>query len=377
MKGNYPILMKRVLYYLALISGVILTCSWGSTGHYKISYSASLSFNQEMYDFSTWTIFLADHASDADLRKNVDPDESPKHYIDIDNYPGFTVLGRIPQTLDSAINIYGRWFVYGQGILPWATVITFDSLKNCFQRGDFEKARYFAADLGHYVADGHMPLHITSNYNGQYTGNDGIHSRYESTMINANINQITYTGNYITAIDDVNQYVFDYLYVNHQYVDSILLADDYAKNFGATNTQAYKQALWNKTGRFTTLLFKNASHALAELIYTAWVQAGRPSLTAYSIGEPGKAYNCTLNQNVPNPFSCSTAISYSLKENSRVTLRIINLSGDIITTLTDEVQHAGDYTLNWTSSGLPEGVYYLQLITDDAVLTRKMVHINR
>jgi len=370
-------LKKRILYYLALILGVILTCSWGSTGHYTISYNASLSYNQEMNDFSAWTIYLADHASDADLRKNVDPDESPKHYIDIDNYPAFTTIGRIPQTLDSVINIYGQWFVYDQGILPWATIVTFDSLRNCFQRGDFEKAKYFAADLGHYVADGHMPLHITSNYNGQYTGNDGIHSRYEFTMINANINHITYTGKYISAIDNVNQYVFNYLYANHQYVDSILLADDYAKNFGATNTQAYKQALWNKTSQFTTILFENASHALSELIYTAWVQAGRPSLTAYSIGESGKAYDCILNQNVPNPFSGSTTISYTLGENSRVTLRIINLSGSIITTLTDEKQSAGEYTLNWTGSSLSDGVYYLQLVTDHTVLTRKMVYINQ
>jgi hypothetical protein len=40
-----------------------------------------------------------------------------------------------------------------------------------------------AADIGHYVADMHQPLHLTRNYNGQLTGNYGIHARYEGQMI--------------------------------------------------------------------------------------------------------------------------------------------------------------------------------------------------
>ena len=76
-------------------------------------------------------------------------------------------------------------FVIDQGVLPWATQITYDSLVNCFTRFDWAKAVLFASDLGHYVGDAHNPLHITRNYNGQYSGNYGVHSRYESGMINA------------------------------------------------------------------------------------------------------------------------------------------------------------------------------------------------
>ncbi len=176
--------MKKYIRNSFIIALSLILMSWGYTGHEKISHEASLSFNQQMSEFNAWTDFLAAHASDADERKAWDPTEGPKHYIDIDNYQQFIDNGTIPQTLDSVISIYGYSFVYDQGILPWTTLIAFDSLRACFERLDWTKAKFFAADLGHYVADGHMPLHITRNYNGQYSGNNGIHSRYESTMIN-------------------------------------------------------------------------------------------------------------------------------------------------------------------------------------------------
>ena len=74
---------------LIRITGIIILSfvliSWGGTGHYKINYATSLSFNQEMSQFYSWTNTLASHASDADSRKSWDSSESPKHYIDIDN----------------------------------------------------------------------------------------------------------------------------------------------------------------------------------------------------------------------------------------------------------------------------------------------------
>jgi len=81
-----------------------------------------------------------------------------------------------------------------QGILPWAILKTADSLPSCFENNDMHKAMLLAADLGHYIGDSHMPLHITRNYNGQYTGQYGVHSRYESNMIGTFQNQIVYDG---------------------------------------------------------------------------------------------------------------------------------------------------------------------------------------
>ncbi|HEY9113754.1 MAG TPA: hypothetical protein VIN10_03585, partial [Bacteroidales bacterium] len=168
-------ILNRLFKIIFTLTLPLVLISWGYQGHHKISEESKQSFHEEMTQFLAWANVLAEHASDADDRKDIDPNEGPRHYIDIDNYPVFLEKGRIPQTYDSVIDIYGEDFVIEQGILPWATKTTYDSIVSCFMRRDWDKAGLFAADLGHYVADGHMPLHITMNYNGQHTGNTGIH----------------------------------------------------------------------------------------------------------------------------------------------------------------------------------------------------------
>jgi len=372
-------LKKYFISSILTLSVSLILISWGATGHSKISESSSQSYNQQMQDFLSWVSFLTEHASDADYRKSTDPTEGPKHYIDIDNYSSFISTGQIPQTYDSVIALYGSTFVIDNGILPWATERTFDSLRNCMQRLDFAKAQIFAADLGHYVADGHMPLHITRNYNGQYTGNTGIHSRYESTMINAHISEILYSGTEAQEISNVNEYIFDYLYNSYTYCDSVLLADDYAKTFSTnTSSTAYKNALWEKSKSFTSPLFEKASHAFAELLFTAWVQAGSPSLTsAAATSDPLAISNAILEQNTPNPFSISTQIAYTLKENTKVLLQVRDISGMPVATLANDSFASGIHTCEWQPDDLPAGIYYLVLNTEKYIHVKKMVFAGR
>jgi hypothetical protein len=295
--------MKNILYTASLLILCLALSSWGSKGHRKISQNmagclpARISFLKP-----SWTNFVANHASDADYRKSEDPNEEPRHYIDIDNYQEFVQNRRIPQTYDSIVAKYGAAFVIDQGILPWSTLITFDSLKNCFQRGDWNRSAYFAADLGHYVGDGHMPLHITRNYNGQMTGQTGVHSRYETTLISRYETQIVYPVDSAHFISNVGAYVFQYLYEDYKYVDSVLISDTYATTYGgATGTDAYYQALWAKSGDFTKRMMRTASTALADLIYTAWVQAGSPMMYPNAIDETETSDQAQLLQVYPNP----------------------------------------------------------------------------
>lgn len=359
-------MFKPFFSLLAIVGISLILISWGSVGHSKISYNASLSFNQEMSIFSSWINYLTDHASDADSRKSIDPTESPKHYIDIDNYSDFNSSGSITQDYTAAVAKYGLSFINSNGSLPWATQAAFDSLKNCLKRNDIAKAKQFAADLGHYVADGHMPLHITKNYDGQLTGNSGIHSRYESNMIGSFNSQITYTGANVSVIADVNRYIFDYIYTNYKYKDSIILADNFAK------TQSnYNQALWDKTKRFTTILFKNASHALAELMYTALVQ----SQSSTDVSEPRSQFTEVLEQNSPNPFRSITSIRYNLSENSDVSLQVKDVLGNNVTTLYQGYQIVGSYTISWTPQNLTEGIYFIVMDTRKTHQVKRMMLI--
>ncbi len=366
----------RLCLSLVAFSLLILLASWGYRGHQNISGGIPFLLPGEMMFLTpVWTDIVRLHASDADYRKDTDPDESPRHYIDIDNYPEFVLTGTINHNLNSLIANYGYSFVIDQGVLPWATLKSFDSLVNCFQRKDWAKAGLFAADLGHYVGDGHMPLHLTRNYNGQYSGQTGVHSRYESQMINRYADQIIILYEPVTFVEDVSGYIFDYIYMNYIYVDSILFADAFADSVaGSTSSEFYYQTIWESSKGFTIQLFQGGTHSLTELIYTAWVMAGKPVMDPNALPEFQTLQTTRMFQNFPNPFRSVTHIPVEVVDpNTRVILQIFDATGAIQATVLDEKMASGYYEIPWNSSGIGEGIYYCILKADDAVITKKLV----
>jgi hypothetical protein len=383
---------KKILSNRGLLVSIILISflflGWGYVGHRIINYNTILSALPEMEFFETWADSLRAHASDADYRKDWDPTEEPKHYIDIDNYPEFIATGTIPQDFDSLIAIHGLSFVMDQGILPWAILATADSLEAAFENNDMHKAMLLAADLGHYIGDSHMPLHITRNYNGQYTNQYGVHSRYESTLIQNFQSQIIYDGDSLQYIDDLPDFVFNMLYDNYQYVDSVLYADSVAQAFAGNHTSTtYYNKFWEIAKHFTIGLFQRASYRLTCVIYTEWIDAsGATSLANVKNNLPSAFY---LSQNYPNPFNPSTKIKYSIPtspinpspyqgEGNRersVTLKVYDILGNEVATLVDEFQPAGTYEVSWNAKNVPSGVYFYQLQMNAFVETRKMLMI--
>src|SRR3546814_10784540 len=55
-------------------------------------------------------------------------------------------------------------------------------LTDAFLRRDSVRILRYSADLGHYLADAHVPLHTTENYNGQLSDQTGIHAFWESRL---------------------------------------------------------------------------------------------------------------------------------------------------------------------------------------------------
>ena len=357
---------------------VVLICSlfiigWGWRGHSIINFNTILSALPEMEFFEYWADSLSVHASDADNRKSIDPNESPRHYIDIDNYPEFLETGMINQNFDSLVAIHGYNFVMDQGILPWAILRKIDSLQNAFENGEWRNAMLHASDVGHYIADNHMPLHLTRNYNGQYTGQYGIHSRYESTMIGQYHSQINYEGDTLTYIENLPDYVLNIIYDNYVYVDSVLKADSIATAIaGNTNSPTYYENLWELTKPFTILLFKNASYKLTCLIYTAWVNAGSP-VTGGIEDNHNKPINYELSQNYPNPFNPSTRISYSLNDEVQVNLSVYDMLGRKVAELVNSKQSAGSYSIQFDASSVASGTYFYKLTAGEFISVKKMV----
>jgi hypothetical protein len=358
-------MIKTTSRTFILLALCLFLVSWGSTGHYTINNKCPQSFPASMAAFRVWADSLDIHGSDADNRKSTDPNESPKHFIDIDNYTEFNSTGRIASTYDSIVSRHGSTYVISNGTLPWATQNMYDTLKTDFKKLKWHKAMLDASDLGHYVADGHMPLHITANYDGQKTGQGGIHSRYESTMVGTYISSLSnYTGGTVQYVTNINKYIFDYIYTNHHYVDSVLTADTYATTIaGNTTSTLYYSSLWSKT-HFTTTLFHNASHALAELIYTAWIDAGSPAFGAKTLPN---AINATIAENIsvyPNP----TNGMLNLKGVDALKTEVCTITGTTVGVFYDNPIDL---------SHLSNGIYILSIYNKEGLLKKEKILLAR
>lgn len=76
------------------------------------------------------------------------------------------------------------------------------------------------------------------------------------------------------------------------------------------------------------------------------------------VGVPAKF---SLSQNFPNPFNPSTKISYTLPFDSKVTLKIFDMTGREIASLVDEFKSAGNYAVDFNGSNLSTGVYVYRM----------------
>ncbi len=95
---------------------------------------------------------------------------------------------------------------------------------------------------------------------------------------------------------------------------------------------------------------------------------------AIGIAKP-EAYS--LSQNFPNPFNPSTNIKYTLKDDGNVKLAIFNIRGQLVRTLVDARQSAGEYTQVWNGQDnngtvLPSGIYFYTIQVNEFKITKKM-----
>ena len=79
-----------------------------------------------------------------------------------------------------------------------------------------------------------------------------------------------------------------------------------------------------------------------------------------------------LYQNYPNPFNPGTAISYQLLANSFVVLKVFDVLGREVATLTEQMMPAGFHTVTWKAVNVPSGFYIYRLIAGNHVESKKM-----
>jgi len=278
--------MKSYKFLILVLFTIVFTGSlsaWGHKGHSLINKKAIESLPDEMNGMKSWEEYMTEHASDPDKRREWDKTEFPKHFIDIDFYKEFR-QGKMIQDKEKLAEVYPDSVIKSMGILPWATMDTFNKLVEAFKNGNLEKAQLYACDLGHYVADAHQPMHNIMNYNGQLSGQKGIHARYEETMIDkfsGEMDSIIEPFN-VRYINEPLDYVFNYISNSNSVASVLFNADNFAfKECSSRESDEYYNLLWFRTKYVTKIQFTTAAQDLASLIYTAWIKAGKPSFNNF------------------------------------------------------------------------------------------------
>jgi len=77
----------------------------------------------------------------------------------------------------------------------------------------------------------------------------------------------------------------------------------------------------------------------------------------------------------PNPLESNAVITYTLKENSNVTMEILDLSGRLVVSLVNEIQQQGKQRIEFNTMGLPAGIYFCVLKTNQGIQTKKMIKL--
>jgi hypothetical protein len=267
---------------------------WGFAAHKRINHMAVFTLPPEMIGFYKKNIdFLTDHAVDPDMRRYADPDEAAHHYIDIDRY-GAHPFDSLPMFWDQAIKKYNEDSLKAHGIVPWHIQVMMGRLTRAFKEKNTELILHYSADIGHYIGDAHVPLHCTSNYNGQKTNQVGIHGFWEGRLPELFYNDYDYFTGRCIYIEKTQAEAWKFVKASYAAHDSVLLfekklseeySDDrkYSYETRGANTvrvysKEYSTAYHTMLDGMVERRMRDAIISVGNFWYTAWVNAGSPDL---------------------------------------------------------------------------------------------------
>ena len=291
--------MKRFFLIIAPLLIYQQCFCWGFYAHQKINYYSVFLLPPEMMVFYKQNIdFLSEHAVDPDKRRYAVKEEGPRHYIDIDYY-GTYPYNELPRIWDSAVAKYTIDTLLQNGIVPWWLQTMQYRLTQAFKERNAAKILKLSAEIGHYIADAHVPLHASSNHNGQLTGQRGIHGFWESRipelLAESEWNFFIGKAEYIKNPAD---FIWKRVLESGTAADTVLkfekqLSEQFpadqkfsfenrngmiVRQYSSAFSKAYDKGLKGMIER----RMRQSIFAVASFWYTAWVNAGQPDLTKLS-----------------------------------------------------------------------------------------------
>lgn len=291
--------MKRTVVIATLLFISVKSFCWGFYAHKKINNYAVFLLPPEMMVLYKPNIdFLTEHAVDPDMRRYAVPEEGPRHYIDLDHYGKFP-FDSLPRKWSDAVAKFSADTLNAHGIVPWWVNTMLTRLTDAFKERNQAKILQYSAEIAHYIADAHVPLHANSNHNGQYTGQKGIHGFWESRIpeLLADKEWDFFIGK-AAFIKDPSDFMWKRVLESAAAADTVLKYEkeltktfppDQKYSFEDRNGVTIRQYSSAFTIKYNEMLkgmverrMRQAIYAVASFWYTAWVNAGQPDLTKLS-----------------------------------------------------------------------------------------------
>ena len=291
--------MKTILLYIGITVSFLSINNnafcWGFFGHKKINYFAVFLLPPEMMILYKPNInILEEHATDPDKRRYAVTDEAPRHYIDIDYY-GKYPYPSLPHKWKEAVEKFSEDTLNAHGIVPWHVQTMLNRLTAAFRKKDFAAIMKNSAEIGHYIADAHVPLHASSNHNGQLTNQKGIHGFWESRVPELLADkEFDFIIGKAAYLNNPGEFIWNRVLESAKAVDSVLLFEkELTKQFHANKKYAFEErsgkiirqysaaftiAYNNKLNNMAERRMRQSIFAVASFWYTAWVNAGQPDL---------------------------------------------------------------------------------------------------
>ncbi len=261
--------------------------AWGFDAHQFIMERAIDLLPAEIRPFfDKYRATLVERAIDPDTWRTAgDEREDPNHFLDID-WEGFGPypFAGLPRDHDVAVQKFGVTRIRQMGLLPWRTAEFYGNLERELgryeSRGPFGRFNilFFSAWIAHYVSDGNQPFHGVMNYDGQLTGQQGVHARFESMIFERYRSRLLLTPSPMAPITNPRDFMFDTLVESTTLVPMILEADALAIGTGDVYDDAYYEAFFTRVRPVLEQRLSRAIASTAAMIAGAWEAAGRPPL---------------------------------------------------------------------------------------------------
>lgn len=279
-----------------IVAALLILCSsWGFLVHRTVHQLAVYQLPVQMQPFFYKNMdSIVRHSVRPDERRNSDPTEATKHFIDFEAY-GDSAAWKMPTNWNEAVQLYSKDSLLKYGYVPFWIMEMKARLTSAFIDRNRDSILLYTIDLGHYIGDAHVPLHTSINYDGQLTGQRGLHALWESVAPEKVMEHFKFSGQRsATYLKNPEQAIWNAVRHAHSLLPTVFVTEkELTKEFTEKTkyrtekrngreykyyTKEFGQAYGERLQKSINDQLLRSANLMADCWYTAWVDGGKPDL---------------------------------------------------------------------------------------------------